>query len=137
MASRPLVKQEATSFSLSVAVTPTPIAPQLGLTSMIDSFIVTIPSTAANSVFMGFDAGVTTTTGLELLAGTSENFRIDQGGRQLYELQFPLMDLRNDKLCKTDPLEQIPYVVWDMSQVYLVAAAITVVTIAVFKAVYV
>lgn len=137
MANRPLVKQEATTFLLAVQVTPTPIAPQLGLTSMIDSFIVTVPVAAANSVFLGFDAGVTITTGLELIAGTSSNFVIDHEGRQLYELQYPLMDIRNTGMCKNDPAEQIPLVVWDMSQVYLVAAAITNVTIGVFKAVYV
>lgn len=135
---RPLVKQEATTFAVSVQITATPVNQQMGITAMIDSFIIAVPLGAANSVFIGFDAGVTVGTGLEILAGTSEAFIIDHDGRQLYELQYPLMDIRNAGICGKPALqENIPLVVWDMTQIYLVAIAITTVSVGVFKAVYV
>jgi|SRR5215470_7142982 len=136
---RPLLKQDATSFAMTVPVAPAaPIGPQYGLTSLIDSFDITIPAAAANSVFIGFDQGVIITTGLELIAGTTVQFKIDHDGRQIYECQHLLAKLITT-LCGTPitPEEQIPLVVWDMSQVFLVAAAPTNVTIALFKATYI
>lgn len=134
---RNLIKQEFVTFGLDVQVVPTPINAQMGLTAMIDSFLVCVPVAAANSVFMGADAGVTITSGLEILAGTTEGFVIDHDGRQLYELQNPLMDLRNAALCKADQAETIPFIAWDMTQIYLVAVGVTRVSIGCFKAVYV
>lgn len=134
---RPLVKQEFTTFSLQVQTVGTPINAAMGITTMIDSVVICVPSGAANSVFLGGDQGVTTTSGLELLAPSLSSFVIDHDGRQLYELQFPLMDLRNGAMCKMDQGDQIPFVVWDLSSMYLVAAAVTTVSIAAFKAVYV
>lgn len=133
---RPLLKQEFATFSLSVAINGTPINPNMGLTAMVDTILICIPVAAANSVFLGSDPGVTIVTGLELIAGTTTAFEIKQD-RQLYELQYPLMDIKNSAMCKQDQGEQIPFIAWDVAAMFLVAAAITVVTIAVFKAVYV
>src|SRR5262245_8885080 len=89
---RPIIKQEFTTLSFTVTTSAASPNPALGLTSLIDSFVITVPSSAANSVFIGSDQGVTTTTGLEILAGTSQNFRISQD-RQLYELQMVLIEI--------------------------------------------
>src|SRR5262245_48152136 len=136
---RPLIRQEATAFQFTVPVAPAASpAPQLSLNSLIDSFLITVPTTAANSVFLGFDAGVIVGTGIELLAGSSVPFRIDQDGRQLYELQHLLMKMAQQIGCTVPEIqEEIPFVCWDMSQIYLVAAAATVITMCIFKAVYI
>lgn len=135
---RPILKQEATAFAFTVPVAPAaPLAPQWGLTALYDTFVITVPSTAANSVFMGFDAGVIVGTGIELLASTTTQFKVDHDGRQLYELQNLLKRLTDYETCISQPMEFIPFVVWDMSQIYVVAAAATAITVAAFKAVYI
>lgn len=136
---RPLLKQEATALAGVADVAPaSPLMQQAGLTSMIDTFVITVPAGATNSIFLGFDQGVIVGSGIELLAGTTTAFAIDHDTRQLYELQTLLTRL-NDVLCGRPvvPTDEIPFVVWDMSQIYVVAAASTPFTFAVFKAVYV
>lgn len=134
---RPLIKQEFVTFGVTVGIAAAPVSAQMGLTSMVDTFLTCVPVAAANSIFLGADAGVTILNGLEILAGTTMQFKIDHDGRQLYELQTPLMDIRNAALCKNDIPETVPYIVWDMSQIFLVAVAPTLISIACFKAVYV
>lgn len=135
---RPLLKQEATAFAFTVPVAPAASpAPQYGLTSLIDSFTITVPTTAANSVFLGFDGGVIVGTGIELLAGTTIEFRIEHDGRQIYELQNLVRKLIQHQCGSAGEMEYIPFVCWDMSQIFLVAAAPTAVTMALFKAVYI
>lgn len=134
---RDIIAQQFTTFAFSVPITAAPIAPNLQLTSLIDTFAITVPAAAANSVFLGGDAGVTITTGLELLAGTTTIFTIDHDGRQLYELQYPLKDTRDSVKCTDSQLIEIPFITWDMSQIYLVAVAVTNVTVACFKAMYI
>jgi len=135
---RPIIKQEGDAFGFTVPTAAAPLMPQSSLTALIDTFMITIPSTAANSVFLGFNQGVNTTNGIELLAGTTSVFKIDHDTRQLYELQNLLTRL-NQVLCGTPvtPTEAIPFVAWDMSNVFVIAAAATVISFAIFKAVYI
>lgn len=122
------------SFTVTTAA-QSPTA-SLGLTSLIDSFMITVPLAAANSIFLGFDQGVTVTTGVELLAGTTSNFRIPQD-RQLYEIQNLLIKLVKCFSPNNEPYEDIPFIVWDMSSIFLIATANTVISLALFKAVYI
>jgi hypothetical protein len=136
---RPLLKQDATAFAFTVPVAPAASpGQQYPLTALIDTFLVTVPAAAANSVFLGFDQGLIVGTGIELLAGTTVEFRVDHDGRQIYECQNLLTRLV-ETLCGRPivPAEQIPFVCWDMSQIYMVAAAPTAITMALFKAVYI
>jgi len=136
---RPIIKQEGDAMQFTVPVAPaTPLMPQSGLTTLIDTFLITIPSTAANSVWLGFNQGVIVGNGLELLAGTTVAFKIDHDTRQLYELQSMLIRI-NNALCgqAITPTDAIPFVAWDMSQIFVVAAAATVISFATFKAVYI
>lgn len=133
---RPILKQEGTTMAFTVPTVAASPNPAFGLTSLIDSFVITVPSTAANSIFIGFDQGVTTATGLELLLGTSTGFAINQD-RQLYELQNLLIKMVQCMTGHTDQYEDIPFICWDMSSVFLIAAAATPITIALFKAVYI
>lgn len=139
MAERPLVKQEGDAQSLTVPVAPAAsLMPQSSLTAMIDTFMITVPATAANSIWLGFNPGVIVGNGIELLIGTTTVFKIDHDTRQLYELQHLLTRI-NQALCGTDvlPPEQIPFVCWDMSQIFVVASAATAITFATFKAMYI
>lgn len=136
---RDLIKQEATAFAFTVPVAPAaPLMPQAGLTAYIDTFMITVPATAANSIWLGFDQGVIVGSGIELLASTTTLFKIDHDGRQVYEVQNLLIPI-NRALCGTPvvPREEIPFVVWDMSQIFVVATLATAISFAVFKAVYV
>lgn len=134
---RPLVAQEFTTQAFTVTTAPQSPAQALSITSMIDVFMITVPSTAANSIFLGSSQAMTTATGIELLAGTTVQFRIDHDGRQLYEIQMLLREIAACITGRNQPVEAIPFVVWDMSQVYLVAAANTAISIGLFKAVYI
>lgn len=134
---RPLVKQEAVNFSVLVGITPTPINQNMQISAMIDSVLVCVPAAAANGCFIGFDAGVTPVTGIEIPIGATLNFVIDHDGRQLYELQNPLMDAVSKFMCRPYQSEAIPLVVWDVSQLYLVATVAVTVAVACFKAVYI
>ena len=138
---RPLLKQEAVNFSctMTVANQPVPLNAQMGLTSMVDSFLVCVPSTAGTSVFIGFDPNVTPANGVELIAGITVQFIIDNQGRQLYEIQGLLSDLTVSQTCRQQQLEAIPYTVWDLSSIYLVVPVVvpTVVGVIAFKAVYI
>lgn len=134
---RTVLAQQFTTFAFTVPTVAAPLAPSVPINALVDTFIITVPATAANSVFLGSDAGVTITTGLELLAGTTVQFKIDHDGRQLYELQGPLKEVRDAVKCKDSIADDIPFVVWDVSlSVYLVAAANTTITAALFKAMY-
>lgn len=133
---RQIIAQQFTTFSITVPIVAAPISGALQLQSLIDSFAISVPSTAANSIFFGSD-GVTVTTGLELLAGTTSMFIVEHGGRQIYEVQEPVLKIAAAVKCFDVAPEGIPFVCWDLSQIFLIAAAPTVVSIAAFKAMYI
>jgi hypothetical protein len=139
---RPLVTQSGFSFPLTVpgAGQPTPISATLDKSKLITSFIVSNP-VAGSSVYLGFSSGVSATgvnQGLEIPAGTAPNFRINQEGRQLYELQTLSALIAKLINCQIPELEKIPFKVWDLTQIFLFSAnaAGSQVTIAAFPEVY-
>jgi hypothetical protein len=137
---RPIIAQQFDTYGLLVTNAAQPLAPQFQITALIDVFIITVPAAAANSVIIGSNAGVTAgppPTGLELIAGTSVLFRIDHDGRQLYELQKPSFDIQEAVKCITTQPEAIPFIVWDLSQIFVVAVANTSISFATFKAMYI
>lgn len=133
---RPTVVQQLGQSVVAVGLTPTPLSsnPALQL-AYIDSFIICVYSTAANSVFFG-DGTVSITTGIEIPAGVSIQFAISNE-RQLYELQNPLLSMQAAMECDKVKGEEIPFVYWDMSQLFLVAAAATNAIVMPFKRAYV
>ena len=130
---RPLIGQQFRTFSFAVGVTPLPIAPDVDLTKLITTFVISNPIAGA-SVYFG-NGGVSTTTGLEIQPGTAPVFEVAQT-RQLYELQGPLLDINAAMQCRRMEAEPLPFVVWDMTQVFLVAAAATTVSIGLFPTMY-
>lgn len=130
---RPTVRQEFNPYALLVGVAATPLNSDQALTSSyIDSFAISVPLAAANSVFIGSN-NVTIATGLELVPGSLTQWAIDQGGRQQYEIQRPLLSLSAIAECKAQMPDMIPFIVWDPSQVALVAAAPTNIVVVFFR----
>jgi|SRR5262249_31466622 len=137
---RNLIAQQFQTFNIPVTTSPQPLNAALQITSMIDSFAITVPAAAANGVVIGPDAGVTAgppPTGLELVVATTTQFRINQEGRQVYELQKPLLNIAQAVGCMPQTFEEIPFVVWDLTNIWIVATAAVTVSVAVFKAVYI
>ena len=130
---RDILRQDFTTFSFVATTAPQPIA-QLGVNSMIDTIMFSLPTGAANSVFFGSDASVSITSGIEIAPGSPSILAIVHDGRQLYELQDPLIALQATAQCRDIDPRLIPFVVWDVSQIYLVAAANTTLAIGLFKA---
>lgn len=131
---RPLIVQQFRTFNFVAGIQALPIEPTIQKNALITGFIISNPLGAV-SVFLG-NQGVTVTSGLEIQAGTAPFFGIDQGGRQLYEVQAPLLDISAGLQCRTQPLEGVPFVVWDMSTIFLVATAPQVVSVSVFPTMY-
>jgi hypothetical protein len=133
---RPTVYQNFETFTLTVLVTPTQISTAFTKVELIDSFVISVDAGAANNVFIG-GPGVTITNGLEIVAGAGPvNFRI-RNQRQTYDLQAPVINIAEVLQCVPNQPVSLPFVVWDFSQIYLVAAANTNVRIAPFRSMFV
>ena len=130
---RDVVYQPFDTFVLAVQVTPTQIFPIQTKADLIDSFVVSVDAGVANNVFIGGN-GVTVATGLEIVRGGGPvNFLIRQQ-QQHYELQEPAIAIAEMIGCEKRHPYAIPFIIWDLSQIYLIAAAITNVRIALFRA---
>jgi hypothetical protein len=99
---------------------------------LYDSIIFSLVSSAARSVFLGNSSVLATgVNGLEIRPGIPIQLSI-VNDRQLYEIQGPLID----QFCKTP--DGIPFIVWDVAQMYLVTAVAPVtIAIGLFKAAYI
>ena len=129
---RPIISQTFSSFVLPVAVTPTPMISTPNKSDLVDSFIVSLDAGAANNVFMG-DGGVTVNSGIEIVAGGGPaSFRIVNQNQQ-YDTMLPLMDIARTLQCQSERPFAIPFVVWDCSQIYFIAALATNVRIMLFR----
>ena len=138
---RPQVTQTFFTFPLTVPGTGQPVAlsQNFDKTKLITSFIISNP-VAGSSVYMG-NAGVSNTganQGLEIQAGTAPNFRITQEGRQYYELQTLVAMIVQQIGCTPAALEKIPFICWDLTQIFLFSANAlgSQVTVAAFPQVY-
>ncbi len=127
---RPLVSQQFEAFAFVVGVAALPIQPNATPQQLITTFVIS-NAVGAASVFLG-GQGVATTTGLEIPGGTAPAFIISQEGRQMYELQSPLLDISAGLQCQTKEITAIPFKVWDLSKMFLVAGGAVTVTIMVF-----
>lgn len=138
---RAQVTQNIITFPLAVpgSGNPQPISTVLDKSKLITSFIISNPL-AGSSVYLG-NAGVAATgptQGLEIQPGTAPNFRVNQEGRQLYELQTLVSMIVKQIGCVPPELEKIPFIVWDLTQIFLFSANAvgSTVTVAAFPQVY-
>lgn len=130
---RDIVFQSFDTFLLAVGVAPTQILPTQTKADLIDSFVVSVDAAAANNVFIGGN-GVTIANGLEIVAGAGPINFVKRQQNQHYELQEPALAVADILGCVHQAPRSIPFVIWDLSQVYMVAAAATNVRVAVFRA---
>lgn len=135
---RQIAYQPFETFNLAVQVTPTQLATVLAFTKadLIDSFVLSLDAGAANNVFIG-GAGVTVTNGLEIVAGAGPLLFKIENQNQHYELQEPVIAIAETLQCLPNQPRQIPFIVWDFSQIYLIAAAITNIRVAPFRSVFI
>ena len=129
---RSIVPQPLTTFILAVGTAPTPISTVFTKSDLIDSFVVSLDAAAANNVFIG-DQGVTINSGLEIIRGGGPVNFVIRNQWQQYDLQQPLTDANEANQCAEQMPYAIPFVVWDLSQIYMVAAAATNVRISPFR----
>lgn len=134
---RDIVYQPFDTFSLVVGTTPTRISPTFTKADLIDSFVVSVPASAANNVFIG-NASVTTTSGLEIVAGGGPIlFRIRNQIIQ-YDIHSSLDPAANAiTQCQELPIQSIPFIIWDLTQIYLIATAPTTISVAPFKSMFI
>jgi len=123
---RPLITQTLIAFPLTVpGVAPAiQMSQTLDKSRLITTFVVSNP-VAGSSVYLGASAGVTNagaTQGFEIQAGTAPAFKLFQEGRQLYELQALAAAITTQIGCIPPLLEKIPFVVWDLTQLFLFSA---------------
>ena len=134
---RNIIYQPFDTFSLAVQTTPTPISATFTKADLIDSFAVSVDAAAANNVFIG-NAGVTLTSGLEIVKGGGPLlFRILNQKIQ-YDIHSAL-DPAAETItqCQQLPIAEIPYIIWDLTQICLIATAITNVRIAPFRSMFI
>lgn len=129
---RPILFQPVSTIIVAVQVTPTPIIPNQNKTDLVDSFIISVDSGAANNVFLG-DGSVTLVNGIELIAGAGPIQFVIRNQWQQYDVQNALISVAETLQCQQNSPFAVPFVVWDLSQIYLVAAAITNVRVMQFR----
>lgn len=132
---RPVLFQTLTSFTLAVGTVPTAIKPTANFQAeLINSFVISVPASAANNVFLG-DSNVSLVSGMEIIAGGGPvSFEI-MDERMRYELLSPLQKMLEVLTCgllNFTPSD-IPFTCWDLSQVFVIATAATNVSITTFK----
>jgi hypothetical protein len=119
---RPSVVQRGVNFNFSV----TNIAQPIMLNYFeCDSVIIDCPSTAANSVFVGWGSGVNSTSGLEVRAGLPIEIASDNT-REQWEIQRALEYMATLQALAMGTNLPSPYraprVVIDLSKLFLIAA---------------
>jgi len=133
---RPIVYQTFETFTVSVQVTPTQLSTAFTKVDLIDSFVISVDAGAANNIFIG-GPGVTVTNGLEIVAGGGPVKFTIINQNQHYELQEPVIAITETLQCSPVQPRAIPFVVWDFSQLYVIAVAITAARIAPFRSIFI
>jgi hypothetical protein len=130
---RDIAFQPFTTVVVAVQITPTPIWPVQNKADLVDSFVLSVDAGAANNVFVG-DQGVTINSGIEVVRGTGPVNFIIHNQNMHYEIISYLADIAEILGCRQPNMPKtIPFIIWDLTQVYLVAAAITSVRVAIFR----
>lgn len=128
---RDVVFQPFETFVVAVPTTPVQISTIFTKADYIDSFAVSVDA-AAVSVFIG-GSNVTIANGLEIVAGGGPINFVIRNQRQHYELQEPAVNIAEQLGCVRKEKVSLPFIVWDLSQIYLVASAASTARIAPFR----
>lgn len=129
---RPYVYQRALNYSIAANVAPVSLMNQ---DTPCDAIIVDVYSTAANSVFFGFGSGITTTSAIEVRAGSPLVISPDNG-REMWEIQKPLELIAAAFAAQSGVPASGPYraprVVLNAKDYFVVATALTAVSVMLF-----
>jgi len=121
---RPVVYQRAANFSINVGTSPIALMNQ---NFPVDTIIISVPSTAANSVFFGYGSGVTTGSGLEVRPGVPVAI-IPENTRELWEIQRVLESIAAMIAAERgyNPIGtyKTPRVVFNLSEYFLIAGVV-------------
>jgi hypothetical protein len=129
---RPLLTQPVSTILVAVGTTATPIIPNQNKTDMVDSFVLSLDAAAANNVFVG-DSSVTVNNGIEIIAGGGPVNFVIRNQWQQYDTQDALIAIAETLQCQQKQPKAIPFIVWDLSQIFLVAVAPTNVRVLQFR----
>jgi len=134
---RQRIPQEFGLINLTVTTTPQPLSLSLGPSSLVSTLVFSVPTGQAQGVFLGNTAGVTITTGLEIPVGNPQEYVVINE-RELIELESPLLGIWAQILdwfrCRIVPQSDgVPVVVWDVTNMWVVASANTVLNVGTFK----
>lgn len=135
---RPILTQTWTDLQVTAPATgaaAVPLDPTGNQNQLINAFALSIPTGGVNCFLVG--KGINATSGLEIVAGAGPvKFFIDDE-RMLNELMRPLHLTAQILGCKPFEPEDIPLVVWDLSQIFIVSSgAAQLVDIVTFKMPY-
>ena len=135
---REIVFQPFESYSVNVLTTPTQLNDSVKLTKMdlIDSFVLSVDSGAANNIFIG-GPSVTVTNGIEIVRGAGPVLFLIKNQEQQYELQEPAVAIAETLQCTPNIPRALPFIVWDFSQLYVIAIANTNARIAPFRRMFI
>jgi hypothetical protein len=133
---RPYVQQPITQFSKTIGTSRIPVIDDTAFVSgYLDSILIGVPNAASQGIFFG-DITVTIGNGFPVEPGSSVNLVLDNQ-RQLYELQGPLDNITTTLQCRTEQGIDIPVIVFDPSQIFVVASANTDTRFVLFPTVYI
>lgn len=129
---RNIVFQPFDPQPLTVGITPTPLFPTGTKADLIASFGISVPAAAANNVFIG-NIAVSLTNGLEIVKGAGiVLFRIINQNVQ-YDIHSEVNPAVENALCQPIPIQSIPFIVWDVTQISLIATAPTAISFVLFR----
>lgn len=119
---RPLLRQPFFPFAVACNVAAVPLSnyiQQATLTALYTSIAFSVPSTGLSVIWGDSSVLAANGNGIWITPGIVQVWRIDNGGRQLYELQEPLVD---GLKCAPAP-KGIPFSVWDVSSIWVASTA--------------
>lgn len=121
-AQRPIVYQRAINFQISVGTSAVPLMNQR---FQCDTMLLSILSTVANSVFVGYGSGVTIASGLEIQPGVPVSIA-PENSREQWELQRMLETmaaiLAFERGYPSPGPMRAPRVVFNANEYYVVAS---------------
>lgn len=140
--SRPLVTQTFRTFpvTLTGAAVAIPLDPTGTKQQLITAWGISNPLASGGSIYIG-NQGVTDPTGanpgFEIQAGTAPFFRENQEGRQLYEVQVLLAQIASVLQCENVQKEKIPFVVFNLSEMFVFSTVNITFTVITFPSMYI
>lgn len=139
---RQRMPQEWGVINITVTTTPQVLSNSLGPSSLITTIVLSVPTGQAQGVFLGPTSGVTITTGLEIPVGNPQEYAVINE-RELVEIESPLLGIwaaiMGALRCPINVVQsdQVPIAAWDLTNMWLVAAANTTLNVGTFKEMWV